>query len=97
MTRREQRWPLWKIAAATGGCVAAGMVLIWLSRLAERAAAPPTTGPVTPVPAITFPTLLLMLALMAGILAILGLVWLGVRTREALKPPWERGGHKRRR
>jgi hypothetical protein len=37
-----------------------------------------------------------MLALMAGILAVLGLVWLGVRIREALKPPWERGGHKRR-
>lgn len=97
MSKRDRRWPIWKIATATGGCLATAGVLVWLSKLAERAAAPATTGPATPTPAMTFPTLLLMLALMAAILAVLGMIWLGMRIREAMKPPWERGGRKRRR
>jgi len=96
MARREQRWPIWKIAASTGGCIVAAVVLVWLSRLAERVAGPVTTNPDTRTPAMSFPAFLLMLALMAGILAVLGMLWLVLRLREASKPAWERGGRRRR-
>ncbi len=96
MPRREQRWPIWKIAASTGACIVAVVVLVWLSRLAERAASPATTNPDARTPAMSFPAFLLMLALMAGILAVLGMVWLALRVREASKPAWERGGRRRR-
>lgn len=97
MPRSAERWPIWKIATASAGCAAVAAALFWLSRLAEQLGTPTTTGPSTRTPALTLPSFIMMLALMAAILAVLSAVWLGFRIREARTPAWKRSRKKRRR
>lgn len=97
MAKPPPRWAIWKIAAATAACALASALLFWLSALANRAGASPTTQPDTRASALTFPSFLMMFAIIAVILAALGLLWLAVRIWEARKPAWERGSRKKRR
>jgi hypothetical protein len=97
MTKPPERWPLWKIVAATLACAAIAAVLLWLSALVgetegERAAAPGsrTRG-------LTFSGFLMMPGVAAAVLSVLGVVWLGFRIREARTPAWKRRAKKRRR
>jgi hypothetical protein len=97
MAKQRQRWPIWKIAAATLGCGSLAAVLFWLSGLADRPAAGQAADPSTRTPVLTLPAFIMMLGMMSAILGVLGVVWLAFRVREALTPAWKRGGKKRRR
>ena len=97
MTKRTGRWPIWKIAAATGGCAAAAAVLFWLSAVTDQAGGEQATDPLTRTPALTFSVFLMMMAIAVAILAVLGMIWLGFRIQEARTPVWERRGRRKRR
>lgn len=92
MSKHAQRWPIWKISAATAGCAVAAGVLIWLSTAVQHVGKAPTTAPAAGG-ATALPSFVLMMGVMAAILALLGALWLAVRIREARTPPWKR--HKR--
>jgi hypothetical protein len=97
MAKHGQRWPIWKIAAATLGCGSLAAVLFWLSALADRPGGGQAADPSTRTPVLTLPAFIMMLAMMAAILSALGVVWLAFRIREARTPAWKRQGRKRRR
>jgi len=96
MTKREKRWPIWKIAAATAGAAALAIALFGLSVFLGKAAGPATTNPSGQNAASTLPDLIVLLSTMVGVLTVLGLIWLGFRIREARLPVWERGQRRRR-
>ena len=97
MTKPPERWPLWKIVAATLGCAAGGGVLLWLSALLGKAEGEQTASPLPRPPALTFSGFLMMVGVAGMVLGVLGLGWLGLRVREARMPAWKRRGEKRRR
>jgi hypothetical protein len=97
MTKKAERWPLWKIVAATLGCAAGGGVLLWLSALLGKTEGEQPGSPLPRPPALTFSGFLMMVGVAGMVLAALGLVWLGFRVREAWTPAWKRRGKKRRR
>jgi len=90
MPKHAQRWSIWKIAAATAGCAAAAALLFVLSHLASNLGGEAAEGPLRRNPALTLPGFLLMLGSAAGVFALLGGVWLGVRIREWRLPAWKR-------
>lgn len=95
MTRRDQRWPIWKIALAVAGCASTCALLLWLSAVA----APPETETAkgTETPVLTVPTFLQMSGAAVGMLTILGVIWLVSRIRESRIPVWERKKPRKRR
>jgi hypothetical protein len=97
MTKPPDRWPIWKIAVTTAGCAAGAAALYGLSVLAESAVGEPPEGPYGRKPALTLPGFVMMLATGAGILSVLGIIWLVFRIREARMPAWKRPGRKKRR
>ena len=97
MTKRSGRWPIWKIAAATGGCAAATALLFWLSALTNQTGGEQAADPLTRSPALTFSVFLMMMGVAVAILGVLGVIWLAFRIQEARKPVWERRGRKKRR
>jgi len=97
MTKKADRWPLWKIVATTLGCAAGGGVLLWLSALLGESEGEQTADPLSRPPALTFSGFLMMVGVAGMVLSALGLVWLGFRIWEARMPAWKRRGKKRRR
>jgi hypothetical protein len=97
MTKPPERWPLWKIVAATLGCAAGGAVLLWLSALLGKAEGEPTADPLNRRSVLTLSGFVMMLGTAAMVLSVLGVVWLGYRIREARMPAWKRRGKKKRR
>lgn len=97
MTRRDKRWPIWKIAtgAAALALIAAG--LFWGAALASGTIDEQTSNPTQRSPQMTVSSFLLMLALICVILWAILTGWLVLRVREALTPAWKRGGKRRRR
>lgn len=92
MSKRPQRWPIWKISVATAGCAVASGVLFWLSTVVQHVGKAPTTAPAAGG-ATALPSFVLMMGVLAAILALLGVLWLVIRIREARTPVWKR--HKR--
>ena len=95
MSRKPKRWPIWKIAVTTAVCAVSCPVLFWLSTLAE------TTGDQTPdstarTAVITLPTVVMMFGMIAGMLAVLSLIWLILRIRDARIPAWKKRAKKLR-
>jgi hypothetical protein len=97
MGKHTTRWPIWKIAAATGGLAAVAALLFWLSAVTDQAGGEQATDPLTRAPVLSFSVFLMMMAIAVAILGVLGLVWLGFRIQEARTPVWERRGKKKRR
>ena len=97
MSKHTTRWPIWRIAATTGGCAAVATLLFWVSAVTDQAGGEQTTDPLTRTPALSFSVFLMMMAIAVAILGVLGLVWLAFRIQEARTPVWERRGKKRRR
>jgi hypothetical protein len=97
MTKKADRWPLWKIVATTLGCAAVGAVLLWLSVLAGKAEGDPSANPLNRRSALTLSGFLMILGTAGLVLSFLGMVWLGYRIREARIPAWKRRGKKKRR
>jgi len=95
MTSHRQRWPIWKIAAATLVCLIAAIVLFVLS----VHAAPQDTSPdaARQEPLITLPTFLLMLGMLGSMLTVLGAGWLAYRIKDARTPAWEKRPRRTRR
>jgi hypothetical protein len=96
MSKRIERWPIWKIAAAALGCVVLCPLLFWLSTLAENGGEQ-TADPGTPAPVLTLSAMIGMLGLVAGALGILSIVWLAVRIQDARTPAWKKRLKKKRR
>jgi hypothetical protein len=97
MAKQTDRWPRWKIVIATVGCAAAGGALVWVAHLVRNVEGEPGAGPFRRSPALTLSGVLMMLAIGAMILGLLGAVWLGYRIWEARTPAWKRRGKKGRR
>ena len=97
MSKRGKRWPIWKIAVATGACFAGAVALFWLSVIMGKGADEQATDPTGQSALLTFPAFIMILGVAASMLAILCVVWLVLRIREARTPVWERGGKKRKR
>ena len=95
MTKRDERWPIWKIALAVAGCAAACALLLWLSAVAATPETETAKGQEARM--LTVPTLLQMLGAAIGMLTILGVVWLVSRIRESRIPVWERKKPRKRR
>jgi len=95
MTSPAQRKQTWKIAAATAGCAAACPLLFWLSGIADQKLVKPASPTGAP-PALNVPSLIMMVAVAAGLFAVLGVFWLVVRIRDARTPAWKKPGRKRR-
>jgi hypothetical protein len=95
MVRRDQRWPIWKIALAVAGCGSACALLLWLSTVA----APPETesAEAQETAMLTVPIFLQMTGTAVGMLTILGVIWLVSRIRESRIPVWERKKPRKRR
>ena len=96
MSKRIERWPIWKIAAAALGCVVLCPVLFWLSTLVENGGGGQSVDPNTPAPVLTLSALVGMLGLVAAALAILSIVWLAVRIQDARTPAWKKRLRKKR-
>lgn len=96
MSKQAKRWPIWKIALATGGCAVVAAVLFWLSALVEGVSGEQTTTPIRRSPALTVSSFVMMLAVGAVIFGVLGVIWLAFRIREARMPAWDRRAKKRR-
>ena len=97
MTKPPERWPLWKIVAATLGCAAVGGVLLWLSALAGKVEGDQSADPLNRGPALTLSGFLTILGTAGMALSFLSLLWLGYRIREARIPAWKKRGKKKRR
>ena len=97
MSKPPERWPLWKIVAATLACAAVGVVLLWVSALVGGTEGEQSASPLPGRPTLTFSGFLMMVAMAAIVLGVLGVIWLGFRIREARLPAWKRRGKKRRR
>ena len=97
MTKRAERWPLWKIVAAALGCAAVGGVLLWLSALAGKAEGDPLADPSKPRSALSLSGFLMILGTGGVVLSVLSVIWLGYRIYLARVPAWTRSGRKKRR
>ena len=97
MNKHNQRWSIWKIAAATAGGAVVTILLFWGALLTGRVGPAAATSAPRPTGAMTLPGLLIMLAMLAALLTVLGIVWLVARIREARMPAWKRRGKKKRR
>ena len=97
MARQRKRWSTWKIVVAAVGCAVLAGVLFWLSALMERTLGEPSGGPSAQPSVVTIPSFIMILAVTAVILSVLGLVWLVLRIRDARIPVWEKRGKKKRR
>ncbi|MBU0637412.1 MAG: hypothetical protein KKB50_00990 [Planctomycetes bacterium] len=96
MARREKRWRIWKIGLATAGCLAATLILFWVSTLVEDDGANQPPGPMQRSSSLTVAGFMVMIAAIAAALTLLCLIWLALRIREARLPAWERGRKKKR-
>jgi len=95
MSKPISRWPTWKIAVWTAGCAVACPALFWLALFADQKLEKPTS-PAGPGSVLTIPSLVMMVAALAGLLAVMGAAWLVVRIRDARTPTWQKRGHKKR-
>jgi hypothetical protein len=96
MGKKSARWPIWKIALATGGCAAAAVLLFWLSVFMGTVVSDENDA-AGQAQFLTLPGFILVLGVAATMLAILCVIWLVVRIHESRIPPWERGKKKTRR
>jgi hypothetical protein len=96
VTKRTSRWPIWKIATATGVCVVVSAVLAWRAAVSGGPGRAQAVDPYAPTSLMTPSSFLMILASLTGILGLLGLGWLAWRIREARRPAWERRGRKKR-
>lgn len=95
MTKRVQRWAIWKIAVTTASCAVATVVLWWLSLFLERIGPTPTTDPAGRSAALTPASFLMMMGTGAGLGTLLTAIWLVLRIRQARTPAWKRRRAKR--
>jgi hypothetical protein len=96
MGKKTGRWPIWKIAAATAACAVASPVLFWLAVVTERTVEKQAAVPSDQTAVITPSSFITMLGAAAGMLGVLGVIWLVLRIREARTPVWKRPGRKKR-
>ena len=96
MSKRSQRWPIWRIAVTAVLCLVAAGILFWLSVFLEQLG-PEESGDPNATAVITLPGFILILGMGASMLGAICLVWLGLRIKEARTPPWERKKKPRRR
>ena len=68
MSKKRERWPIWKIAAATVGCAVVSPALFWLTALAEKTLGEQSTDPLASSPVLTLSSLIMMLAIAVGML-----------------------------
>jgi peptidoglycan/LPS O-acetylase OafA/YrhL len=96
MSKRTERWPIWKIAiTALGSAVVAG-ALFWLSSVLT----PPETQTQDESGSqalMTVPAFLLMMATAVSMLAVLAIGWLAYRLYDARIPAWQKKGRRKRR
>ena len=95
MAKRDQRWPIWKIATTAAGLVAAAVLLFVLSTLAGEPEVLDDDSAQPPL--LTVSTFLIMLGTGLSMLAALSIGWLIWRIRESRIPVWERKKPRRRR
>ena len=95
MTKRDQRWPIWKIAVTAAALVLGAAVLFVLSIVAAPLADSPEGA--TQRPMLTVPTFLVMIGGAVSILAVLSIGWLIYRIHESRIPVWERKKPRKRR
>lgn len=96
MSRRSGRWPIWKIAVATVGCALLCPAFYWLSMLADTSVGQDDAAPSTPAPMYTLSSLIVTLSVGSAIFAVLGVIWLVARIRDARTPTWKKKLKKRR-
>jgi hypothetical protein len=96
MGKRTKRWPIWKIATATVACGLACPMLFLLSLYMEKTVDEPSRDPLGRTPVMTVSSVVTVLSMAALILAVLGLVWLIVRIRDARTPAWKKELKRRR-
>lgn len=96
MGKRTKRWPIWKIATATAACGLAAPALFLLSRYVEKTIDEPAGGPTGQEPVLTVSSVVIILAMAALVLAVLGVVWLVARIRDARTPAWKKELKRRR-
>ena len=96
MSKKRKRWPIWKIVSATVACALVCPVLFWLSVLAEKTLDQQSDDPLFRGPTLTLSSLLMMIAIAVGMLAVLGLIWLVYRVHDARIPAWKKKAKKSR-
>ena len=96
MSKRRQRWPMWKIAVFGAICVVAAVGLFSISAYLDSVEELSTPDPKS-AGVLSLPGFALILGMAASMLALIFLTWLGLRVREARTPPWERKAKSRRR
>ena len=96
MSKPPKHWPLWKIAVTSVSCVVAAGVLVGLSFYPHLLGVGETPDQGTDQ-LFALPGFFLMLGMAFLMLAVVCLVWLGLRIKEARTPPWERKPKRKRR
>ena len=96
MSKRTQRWPIWKIAVTALGCAIVAGALFWLSFVLT----PPETRTQDESASqtlMTVPAFLLMRAAAVSMLAVLAIGWLVYRLYDARIPAWQKKDRRKRR
>ncbi|MCP4593607.1 MAG: hypothetical protein GY842_22960 [bacterium] len=96
MTKPASRWPIWKVAVATGLAVVISAALFVLSGYLESLGLEEPNDPVQRG-VLGLPGFVLVLGMGMSILSVIGFIWLGLRIHEARTPPWERKKRGKRR
>ncbi len=94
-SKKSKRWPKWKIVVSFACCTATSILLYLAGFMVEGQETADIDS--TTQPLLDFATLLLMFSTVAGLLAVLCLIWLIYRIRLSRIPPWERGKRGKRR